>query len=569
LADDLRRYRAHRPVLAHDGGAVYRIGCLLRRQPLASALVAAAAIGLVGAAVVANLGRLEARRAQVQAQRSERTALATTDFLVSVFRAPDPRANPGLDLTARELLARGVDGIGGLDAEPAVQVRLLDAFGQVTAALGAYDRSEALLQDAIEIYARKQLDEPLRLAALRNQLGQVQSDRDNLGAAEGSFRQALAELQSAGLAESAQAAELHSNLGVALRRQGRIDEAVVEYRQSIAMGERIVAPGQYSVLLNLGALELSRGRHADALQWLRQAAAAFPADLPENHPSRSVLHTNIAVAARNLGHLGEALAHAQRADAIDRVALGADHPDRAPTMQGLAVAQWRLGEREAAIATLQDALAVLDAALGPGHPRSALLWRTLAMLQIDAGDLPAARGSVQRADVAMRDAPPAQAGRGRVLNRLCEAELERRAGRFDPAALAAQTALDAAQALALPNDAALAAQLSALIALDAGRGDLARARWQMAQELAGCVSGRCVLDSPERLQLRAQWLARQGEFERAFAVLDAALGDAGWTAGMLALPGLEGMHGDPRWPGLQQKLASRMAVDGTPPGQAR
>lgn len=69
----------------------------------------------------------EAVAARSEVEAALRTSEEATEFMVGLFQASDPRQNPGVELTAGELLDRGVARVDELRDEPAVQARLLEA----------------------------------------------------------------------------------------------------------------------------------------------------------------------------------------------------------------------------------------------------------------------------------------------------------------------------------------------------------------------------------------------------------------------------------------------------------
>src|SRR5690606_9871875 len=100
-------------------------------------------------------------------------------------------------------LERGVERIDDLEAEPQTQARLLEALGDVSWALGAYDRAEPLLERAISLRSEGPAADPLRLAFAADRLGGLYRDRAELAAAAASHRRALSALEAGGAGESA------------------------------------------------------------------------------------------------------------------------------------------------------------------------------------------------------------------------------------------------------------------------------------------------------------------------------------------------------------------------------
>jgi Flp pilus assembly protein TadD len=153
--------------------------------------------------------------------------------------------------------------------------------------------------------------------------------RENLEQAAASFRQALA------LAPDR--AELHSNLGYVLERQGRIEAAVASYRKAVSL-----KPGAAELHSNLGlALQAQGG--------LAQAEASFRRAVDLN-PDYAGAHFNLARLLQLQGRHQEAVAPCRRVVALS--------PGDAQAHNNLGVALEELGQFEAAIACYRQALAL-------------------------------------------------------------------------------------------------------------------------------------------------------------------------------------------------------------------
>ena len=125
FARDLERLLADEPVEAAAPKWTDHAAALVRRYRLAFALGALAVLSLLGGLAAATVGLLEARRseaaavaARLETESALRTSEETTGFVLRLFQASNPEENPGLELTARELLERGGERIDELADEP-------------------------------------------------------------------------------------------------------------------------------------------------------------------------------------------------------------------------------------------------------------------------------------------------------------------------------------------------------------------------------------------------------------------------------------------------------------------
>jgi tetratricopeptide (TPR) repeat protein len=179
------------------------------------------------------------------------------------------------DAATRELLT-------ALQADPSnyvFQLRLGDVYaaaGQDADAQGAYERVVALqprywrghFNYALFHYNRGRFDEAARLI---EQLTQWTPDHAQVLASLGAIylamgRHADAEIVSRRSCSLRPTRECHVNIGLALQRQRRTEEAIAEYEQALAFG----APSQ-THLLNMADAYAYLGRHAEATTYFRQA----------------------------------------------------------------------------------------------------------------------------------------------------------------------------------------------------------------------------------------------------------------------------------------------------------
>jgi serine/threonine-protein kinase len=169
FADDLRRVLRHEPVEARRIGWAARAGKFARRHRAETILAAGLGLSVVaGVAAIAweaGQARLEARHAanaaavaqaeSARAAAEARRQKATRDFLVSVFKASDPRIGsdqPRGAITARALLDLGARRIDGRFADdPDTRIELLGLVADIYGELDENDRFDELLRRQTEL----------------------------------------------------------------------------------------------------------------------------------------------------------------------------------------------------------------------------------------------------------------------------------------------------------------------------------------------------------------------------------------------------------------------------------
>ncbi|MEM6795734.1 MAG: tetratricopeptide repeat protein [Acidobacteriota bacterium] len=544
------------------------------RFRLASASAAAAALLLLGALAVSTALWLEARRAEERATRARleaesalRASEETTQFMLGLFEAADPAEDLGLDLTARDLLERGIARADELKDEPQVHALLLETLGTVSWSLGALDRAQGLFEDALATRARGAPD-AAREANSRVRLGTIARDREDLEGAEDHYRSAIAALELAGQDPGPELAGALNSLGIVLSRQGRFEEASTALERSLAiseggLGDLAAEPlGIAAAQANLAILYHRLGKFEASLETQTRALALFEQHLPAGHPNLAVLQANLALTARSLGRLGVARERALSALEIDRRVLPASHPGLAADLHGLGAVERRLGRLEAARSAFAEGLAILEEAHGEAHFSSTAHRNDLALVALDAGQVREALRVLEPLAEELEASGDARAP-GRLvaaLRLLALAQL--RLGLVAEAEGSARLAAERVEEIPLPAERGPIRFLEAWIALAAGQEDRARALYAEALEFSECRSSSpCAdLDDPRKILVRARWHAARSEADATFRTLDFALDHAGWGAALGSAAVFDSVRRDPRWRGFAARREAKVAA---------
>ena len=173
--------------------------------------------------------------------------------------------------------------------------------------------------------------------------------------------------------EFARLAQARRNLGDVLDAQGRLDEALRQYRAALALVERLVAggsalKGELSVSRQkIGDVLLEQGATADALAAYEAAlvaAEAMPGSTAETEAlrRRASVHLSIGRALADRSDHEGALGACRAAKALAET-LAELAPDDAGLRRGLSVARLRIGDPVLALGRAMEALIEFRAAL--------------------------------------------------------------------------------------------------------------------------------------------------------------------------------------------------------------
>ena len=127
----------------------------------------------------------------------------------------------------------------------------------------------------------------------------------------------------------------HFSLGIALQREGRVQEAISQFEQAQRFN-----PDDAEAHFNLGTALEKDGRLPEAMEQYEQAV--------QINPDYAEAHNNLGVALARLGRVPEAMQHYERALAVN--------PDHAGAHENLGNALLELGEMPEAIGQYEQAL---------------------------------------------------------------------------------------------------------------------------------------------------------------------------------------------------------------------
>ena len=386
LAEDIRRYRDGRPVLARPGSLGYRLGKLVRRHRITAALLATLLV--VGIAAAITFG-IQSRQVARERDRADQFS----HLLEGLIYGADPlgigdsqTARTVLDRTARQARA-------GVAAEPEVWGRLLVVVGRTYQNMGHLNEAIAAQQEALSALRRAGEDgSPLMTEALRS-LGLSLFRNGDLEGGVARLEEAVARSRNAGDGGRAQLGKSLGDLATARGFMGELDSAAVLYRGALGMLASLPdsGGGDFDRLrVELGNLLLQGSQLAEAEELISGAVTRLTAH--EGPEGGATLHakTELADVYLKRGKLtsAERLA-AEVLEVRRRLNRGPhDHLARALLQHGRSMAEGgRMAEAEHSV---REAVAVWTQLNGPKS-------------------FTVAYGQVQLADVLKRAGKPAEA----------------------------------------------------------------------------------------------------------------------------------------------------------------
>jgi eukaryotic-like serine/threonine-protein kinase len=447
LSEDVERYLQGMPVAARPATIGYRASRFVRRNRAgvaAAASIAGLLLALTGVSI--HSARASAEQARSVAAERDRAAAETTraeqitEFLVGLFETADPLRSPETEMSARDLLDRGVQRFDSLTLPVDARAELGVTMARAYRSLGLYDDALRLM-DRVVYSERGGTRQALRLAEALRVRGDLLTQTGDFAAAEQLFRRSL-EIRREHLGEfHVEVAATLDHLAEALRRSGEYEQAEPLFREALQMRRLLLGdehPSVATALNNLGLLLIDTGHYDEAERVLRQSLEMRLRLLGDEHPSVVQSLNNLALALRskgdpwaaeplarrtlemrrtlfgdrhpavaramnNLGILlrstaeyGEAESMLRQALELRRDLLGADHPSSIRTQHNLGTLLRYRGEFDEAERLLVDALSLRRTVLGEDHPDVASTLHQLGLLRRDRGETAAAESYLRR-----------------------------------------------------------------------------------------------------------------------------------------------------------------------------
>ncbi len=265
---------------------------------------------------------------------------------------------------------------------------------QRDAADGWVRRSNALLghteNDAARSYTARLINNEATLAY---------SDGDYEAAARGFERTAEIRTELQG-ADHQDVAAAHSNLGLALTRLDRFDEALEHHARARTSWEASLGPSHPMVAISVH----NRAYVFESMRRLDEAAAEYEKAIELRERSQGPRHPSVGLSINNLGHVRlkqerplDALELHQRALALWTEAYGPEHRRVAEATSGIAEALQAQGRLEEADVYAERTVSTLEHIVGTSHPDYGLALFMLGQLQVEQGELERARRNISEA----------------------------------------------------------------------------------------------------------------------------------------------------------------------------
>jgi serine/threonine protein kinase len=363
LADDVRRYLGHRPIIARPASAMYQMRLFARRHRalVAGGAVAAAAL-VLGAGV--SLGfAWRSQQAATRETKQREIAERTNSYLTTMLTLPDPH-HAGADMTVGQMLDQIVERLDRQVEIPEVEAQVRTAIGRTFVNLRMPERAVEQLSRAVDLWRMIDPRGP-RLGEALLPLGIARLHTRDFAGSESAYREALAILEPFG---GAGLASVRGALLDMLLRSQKYQEAAPIARAALEatrkQGDMIMTIAR---LRQVAKVHWGLGEYSMALEHLREARDLGERHLPETHPLYYNVWLDVSVQRHALGDHDGALEASGRAYELVQRATPAGSNDWTGCLMAHLASLEALGHRQRLIAVLTDAQSALANAPGNHH----------------------------------------------------------------------------------------------------------------------------------------------------------------------------------------------------------
>ncbi|MBN1571150.1 MAG: serine/threonine protein kinase [Acidobacteria bacterium] len=401
LGDDVSRFISGQPILARPPSAAYQLRKLAARHKVGFGFAAVVIVLITLSAVVMSIQAERIARERDRANREAKISKQVSDFMRSLFRAPDPFRGKGKESTAQSMLDEGSARIAvELRDQPEVQTELALLMGQSYFGLGLWDKAAELAQSALTISKSRVGPESAETASALTLLGEIQLYQGDFDNAERRIRESLEIRRKLFGPNHILVAEDISNLASVNFEKGDFNKAEEAGREALAIYRKVLGDESEEVATCVGNLAMTlkyRGHYGESLALYRESLSTRRKMLSPNHPLIASALNNLAMLHIEMKNYEEADRLFREALAIDRAALGESHDEVSRILKNLGLLHGRRGQLPEAIECYRQSLAIAAKIHGENDPMLASHYENMGAVFMDQKNFPKAEESLRKA----------------------------------------------------------------------------------------------------------------------------------------------------------------------------
>jgi len=286
FSNDIKNYLHGHPVSAYSDSKLYRIKKFISRHKTGTAFSAVILTLIVVYAISITWHSQQTQAALERAERETEKSEQVVDFMMGMFEAGDPRVEPADQVTAKELLDRGLEEANMLDTQPEVQANMYNVIGQVYVSLGRYADAAEILEKAVEIHRQNVGNHNNHVAHYLNDLAVAQTRLGNYDKAYSLHSEALEMFKQDYGSNHPEVANSMLTMGAWIPVTG-IDEAEYLRKEALKIRRELYGDDHLltaDALMQVGKIERSSAKPDKAIAFFQEALEIRKSKLGPEHP---------------------------------------------------------------------------------------------------------------------------------------------------------------------------------------------------------------------------------------------------------------------------------------------
>ncbi|MDL2717034.1 MAG: serine/threonine-protein kinase [Acidobacteriota bacterium] len=449
LADDVERYLASRPILAHPPSTMYQIRKLVSRHKVSVGAAGAIALLLVALAVTMVVQAQRVRKERDRATAEAAKASAINSFLLDALGAADPWSKGSRNVSLLDTLRQAQDKARtSFVNQPLVEASVLQTIGATFSNLAEFPEGEKALRASLDLRVKAAGPKSAEAAESLSALSQMYSMSKKHAEAETCAREALEIVRGIHGAQSVEAAAAMYDLGMAQSGVGKVKEAKATAEEILrivrgpgAAGKPQAAKVETDALLILVGVATTEEDYPKLLALTRERLALAKKRQGDRHPEVAQALSDFALGQMYAGDLAGAERTYLDAIDMDIAFLGPDHPEVASARENLGNVYFRGGQLDKTAKNLEVVLAMRRKALGDDSEPVARTLANIGTVYLRGGNYEASVTNYREAiERLAKKLGPEHPDVGTTLSGLAQAF--RKLGKFPESEAAFKRALD-------------------------------------------------------------------------------------------------------------------------------
>ena len=371
LADDVERYLAGQPILAHPPSTLYELRKLVVRHRGSVAAAGAIAVLLLalGVSMAVQARRVRKERDRATAEAAKASAINT--FLLDALGAADPWSKGSRNVTLLDALSQAQEKArSSFAGQPLVGAAVLQTIGATFSNLADFPEADRALRAALDLRVAAAGPASPEAAESLSALSQMNSFRKSFDEAGKEAREELEIARRVHGPESVEAATALYDQGIALSGAGKYAEAKAAAGEMLRIvrgpgaGKAGAGKAETDALLVLIGASTAEEDYPRLLALATQRLDLTRKRVGDRHPEVSGALSDFAMAQMYTGDLAGSERSYLEVIAQHEALLGKDHPEVATARENLGNVYFRSGKLEKTAQNLEVVLAMRRKALG-------------------------------------------------------------------------------------------------------------------------------------------------------------------------------------------------------------